>query len=191
VYNGVPYKIFGGHKFYDRKEVKDVLAYLSVIANPADTVRMKRIINEPKRGIGDTTINNASSIADGLGTTFYDVISHASDYPMLSRASAKLTEFTNLLNKLYELEGCVKKEFLNNPYWPFIINEHQITATNGGCHNIWGVYYLYPEADLYLELAKTVPNAAFDISSYRINEVGGGGCETFLYAKYENHTLTL
>ena len=102
VYNGVPYKIFGGHKFYDRKEVKDVLAYLSVIANPADTVRMKRIINEPKRGIGDTTINNASSIADGLGTTFYDVISHASDYPMLSRASAKLTEFTNLLNTLAE-----------------------------------------------------------------------------------------
>ncbi len=102
VYNGVPYKIFGGHKFYDRKEVKDVLAYLSVIANPADTVRMKRIINEPKRGIGDTTINNASSIADGLGTTFYDVISHANDYPMLSRASAKLTEFTNLLNTLAE-----------------------------------------------------------------------------------------
>ncbi len=102
VYNGVPYKIFGGHKFYDRKEVKDVLAYLSVIANPSDTVRMKRIINEPKRGIGDTTINNASSIADGLGTTFYDVISHANDYPMLSRASAKLLEFTALLNTLAE-----------------------------------------------------------------------------------------
>ncbi len=102
VYNGVPYKIFGGHKFYDRKEVKDVLAYLSVIANPADTVRMKRIINEPKRGIGETTINNASSIADGLGTIFYDVISHASDYPMLSRAAGKLTEFTNLLNTLAE-----------------------------------------------------------------------------------------
>ena len=102
VYNGVPYKIFGGHKFYDRMEIKDVLAYLSVIANPSDTVRMKRIINEPKRGIGDTTINNASSIADGLGTTFYDVISHANDYPMLSRASAKLSDFTNLINSLAE-----------------------------------------------------------------------------------------
>lgn len=102
VYNSVSYKIFGGHKFYDRKEVKDVLAYLSVIANPADTVRMKRIINEPKRGIGDTTINNASSIADGLGITFYDVISHAEDYPMLSRASAKLTDFTRLINDLSE-----------------------------------------------------------------------------------------
>ncbi len=102
VYNAVPYKIFGGHKFYDRKEVKDVLAYLSVIANPSDTVRMRRIINEPKRGIGETTINNAASIADGLGLTFYEVISHANEYPMLSRASAKLLEFTNLLNTLAE-----------------------------------------------------------------------------------------
>ncbi len=102
VYNSISYKIFGGHKFYDRKEVKDVLAYLSVIANPSDTVRMKRIINEPKRGIGDTTINNASSIADGLGLSFYDVISHANDYPMLSRASGKLLDFTNLINKLAE-----------------------------------------------------------------------------------------
>ncbi len=100
VYNAVPYKVIGGHRFYDRKEVKDVLAYLSVIANPSDTVRMKRIINEPKRGIGDTTINNASSIADGLGTTFYNVIRNANDYPMLSRAAGKLVDFTNLLNSL-------------------------------------------------------------------------------------------
>ena len=102
VYNAVPYRIFGGHKFYDRKEVKDVLAYLSVIANPSDTVRMRRIINEPKRGIGETTINNAASIADSLGISFYEVISHAGDYPMLSRASSKLIEFTTLLNNLAE-----------------------------------------------------------------------------------------
>ena len=119
VYNTVPYKVVGGHRFYERKEVKDVLAYLSVIANPSDTVRMKRIINEPKRGIGDTTINNASSIADGLGTTFYDVISHADDYPMLSRASQKLKEFTNLINTLAEsLEMKPINEFFND-----VINE--------------------------------------------------------------------
>ncbi len=115
VYNGISYKIFGGHKFYDRKEVKDVLAYLSVIANPADTVRMKRIINEPKRGIGDTTINNASSIADGLGISFYEVISHAGDYPMLSRAAAKLVEFTSLINELSEsLETKEIQEFFED-----------------------------------------------------------------------------
>ena len=119
VYNTVPYKVVGGHRFYERKEVKDVLAYLSVIANPSDTVRMKRIINEPKRGIGDTTINNASSIADGLGTTFYDVISHADDYPMLSRASQKLKEFTNLINTL--AESLVMKPI--NEFFNDVINE--------------------------------------------------------------------
>lgn len=119
VYNAVPYKIFGGHKFYDRKEVKDVLAYLSVIANPSDTVRMRRIINEPKRGIGDTTINNAASIADGLGLTFYDVISHANDYPMLSRAAGKLSEFTNLINKL--VESLEEKEIQD--FFDDVINE--------------------------------------------------------------------
>ncbi len=100
VYNAVPYKVIGGHRFYDRKEVKDILAYLSVIANPSDTVRLRRIINEPKRGIGETTINNAASIADGLGTTFYNVISNANDYPMLSRAAGKLLDFTALINSL-------------------------------------------------------------------------------------------
>ena len=119
VYNTVPYKVVGGHRFYERKEVKDVLAYLSVIANPSDTVRLKRIINEPKRGIGDTTINNASSIADGLGTTFFDVISHADSYPMLSRASQKLKEFTDLINRLAEsLEMKPVTEFFND-----VINE--------------------------------------------------------------------
>lgn len=100
VYNAVPYKVIGGHRFYERKEVKDVLAYLSVIANPFDTVRMKRIINEPKRGIGDTMVNNASSIADSLGLSFYEVISHADDYPMLSRGAGKLLDFTRLLENL-------------------------------------------------------------------------------------------
>ncbi len=100
VYNAVPYKVIGGHRFYERKEVKDVLAYLSVIANPFDTVRMKRIINEPKRGIGDTMVNNAASVADGLGLSFYEVISHANEYPILSRGAAKLLEFTKLLNEL-------------------------------------------------------------------------------------------
>ena len=100
VYNAVPYKVIGGHRFYDRKEVKDILAYLSVIANPSDTVRLRRIINEPKRGIGETTINNAASIADGLGTTFYNVIQNANDYPMLSRAAGKLLDFTTLINSL-------------------------------------------------------------------------------------------
>ncbi len=101
---GIPYRIIGGHRFYERKEVKDIVAYLSVICNPNDTVRLRRIINEPKRGIGESTMNNAAKIADALGVSLYEVISHASDYPVLSRAVSKLNEFTIMIDQLHEMK---------------------------------------------------------------------------------------
>ncbi|MBR3869322.1 MAG: UvrD-helicase domain-containing protein [Clostridia bacterium] len=101
---GIPYRIIGGHRFYERKEVKDIVAYLSVICNPNDTVRLRRIINEPKRGIGESTMNNAAKIADALGVSLYEVISHASDYPVLSRAASKLNEFTMMIDQLHEMK---------------------------------------------------------------------------------------
>ena len=79
------------------------MAYLSVICNPNDTVRLRRIINEPKRGIGDSTVNNAARIADALGVSLYEVISHAGDYPVLSRATAKLNQFTMMIDELHNL----------------------------------------------------------------------------------------
>lgn len=97
---GIPYRIIGGHRFYERKEVKDIVAYLSVICNPNDTVRLRRIINEPKRGIGESTMNNAAKIADALGISLYEVISHADEYPALSRAAAKLNQFTMMIDGL-------------------------------------------------------------------------------------------
>ena len=103
VRSGIPYRIIGGHRFYERKEVKDIVAYLSVICNPNDTVRLRRIINEPKRGIGDSTVNNAARIADALGVSLYEVISHADDYPVLSRATAKLNQFTMMIDELHNL----------------------------------------------------------------------------------------
>lgn len=97
---GVPYRIIGGLRFYERKEIKDALAYLTVINNVNDDVRLRRIINEPKRGIGDTTLNHAAEIAAGLGTSIFEVISNANDYPVLSRASKKLLEFTSFINEI-------------------------------------------------------------------------------------------
>lgn len=102
VRSAIPYRIIGGHRFYERKEVKDIVAYLSVICNPNDTVRLRRIINEPKRGIGESTINNAAKIADALGVSLYEIISHASDYPVLSRAASKLGAFTMMIDSLRE-----------------------------------------------------------------------------------------
>lgn len=105
---GIPYRIIGGHRFYERKEVKDIVAYLSVICNPNDTVRLRRIINEPKRGIGESTMNNAAKIADALGISLYEVISHAGDYPVLSRAVSKLNEFTMMIDQLHEMKDSVE-----------------------------------------------------------------------------------
>ena len=100
--SGVPHRVIGGHRFYDREEIKDMTSYLQVINNPHDDIRLRRIINKPKRAIGDATMAKAAEIAAGVGERVYSVISHASDYPALSRASAKLSAFIQLLNGLIE-----------------------------------------------------------------------------------------
>ena len=99
---GVPYRVIGGHRFYERKEIRDALAYLSVISNPADNIRLRMIINEPKRGIGATTINHAAQIAAGLGLSLYEVISHADEYEQLVRAAPRLRAFTQIIDGLAE-----------------------------------------------------------------------------------------
>lgn len=100
VKNKIPYKIFGGIRFYERREIKDVLAYLSVIANPADAVRLRRIINVPKRSLGDTTVDKVSEIAARLSLTMFEVIERADEFQELSRAQAKLLSFAALINKM-------------------------------------------------------------------------------------------
>lgn len=100
---GIPYRIIGGRRFYERKEIRDALAYLSVIANHDDDVRLGRIINEPKRGIGPTSMNNARQIAAGLGVSLFEVISHAEDYPAISRAAAKFKAFAELIVQFEQL----------------------------------------------------------------------------------------
>ncbi len=100
VYNGIPYRVIGGHRFYERKEIRDILAYLCVIVNTSDSARMRRIINEPKRGIGDNTVNSVLQIVDSLGISFFEVISNADDYPILSRTAAKLKDFSALIGRL-------------------------------------------------------------------------------------------
>ena len=98
--SGVPYRVVGGHRFYDRKEIKDVIAYLNVIANHGDRVRLTRIINEPKRGIGDTTVNKAVEISNQTGLSLFEVFNTAEDFPPLQRAAKKLKEFCLMIEKL-------------------------------------------------------------------------------------------
>lgn len=98
--SGIAYKIVGGNKFYDRKEIKDVIAYLQLINNNSDDLRLRRVINEPKRGIGDTTVNNAAQIAAELGISLFDVFKNADEYAALSRAALKLKDFCRVIDEL-------------------------------------------------------------------------------------------
>ena len=112
--SGIPYVVFGGLKFYDRKEIKDVLSYLQFIANPNDDLRLKRIINEPKRGIGDTTVNNAQEIAALQGVSLYEIFKNAGNYQKLSRAAAKLTEFCEAMDPIInKVNSLLPSEILN------------------------------------------------------------------------------
>ena len=100
--SGVPYRIIGGHRFNDTKEVKDAVAYLRIINNPTDTVSLRRVINEPKRGIGDTTLGYAEQLAQEQGIPLYEVLAHADEYAALSRASAKILPFIRMIDELRE-----------------------------------------------------------------------------------------
>lgn len=102
VKNAIPYRMIGGHKFYDRMEIKDALAYLSVVNNPADKIRLQRIINVPKRGIGETSVRHANEIADLLGVSLFEVFRTADEYDVLRRSASKLREFADMITRIAE-----------------------------------------------------------------------------------------
>lgn len=97
---GVPYRVFGGARFYDRKEIKDMLAYLSLLVSPGDAVRLSRIINEPKRGIGDSTVASVIRISRETGLTAMEVIKNCGRYAALSPKSKPLLAFYRLMEDL-------------------------------------------------------------------------------------------
>lgn len=103
VRSGIPYRIIGGHKFYERMEIKDALAYLSVIANHDDNLRFERIINVPKRGIGAVTVNAAKEIADALSLSLFTVFETADEYEKLKRSAPKMMEFARLISGFSDL----------------------------------------------------------------------------------------
>ncbi len=101
---GIPYAVIGGLRFYDRREIKDVLAYLRLLINPADTLSLLRVLNVPKRGIGKTTVLRLTDAASQLGIPLWDVISDAEAVASLGgRATKSLLQFSELINNLREL----------------------------------------------------------------------------------------
>ncbi len=104
-FNSIPYRIIGGTRFFDRAEIKDMLAYLWVINNRADDLRLLRIINNPPRGIGQKTIDMAERQAASAGVPIWNVIAHPEDYPSMEKAAVKLRVFTDVIEQCAALLG--------------------------------------------------------------------------------------
>ena len=98
--NGIPYKVVGGMKFFDRAEVKDMLAYLCVLNNPLDDLRLRRVINNPPRGIGATTLDKVGALAESQGASLYEIIRNADLFPELKASASKLLKFADLIDGL-------------------------------------------------------------------------------------------
>jgi DNA helicase-2/ATP-dependent DNA helicase PcrA len=103
--NGIPYKIVGGMKFFDRAEVKDMLAYLCVLNNPMDDLRLRRVINNPPRGIGATTLDKVALLAEQQGASLYEILRNADLFPELKSPAAKLLKFADLIDGLRRAGG--------------------------------------------------------------------------------------
>ncbi|MBE6612119.1 MAG: ATP-dependent DNA helicase PcrA, partial [Ruminococcaceae bacterium] len=98
--SGIPYRMLGGVRFYERKEIKDLIAYLCILRNQNDTVRLRRIINEPKRKIGETTIDAVFRLSDSLGIGPFEVMEHASQYISIQKSAPRLADFVHMIREL-------------------------------------------------------------------------------------------
>ncbi len=112
LHNAIPYRVLGGLRFYDRKEIKDLTSYLRLVQNGEDNIALKRVINEPKRGIGDTTIEKIENIARDENKSMYEICLNCGEYDDLSKVKNKLSGFTDIIeslkNTLHEEESLEK-----------------------------------------------------------------------------------
>lgn len=137
---GIPYKIVGGLKFYERKEIKDIISYLRLIYNFSDNISLKRVINEPKRGIGKTSIDNIQEISEKTGLSMFDIIKHADEYG-LNRVKANANEFIEtieyLRSKIEELSiSELIKETLNKTGYVKALEQENTTEAETRIENL-------------------------------------------------------
>lgn len=130
----IPYQIVGGHKFYDRKEIMDIMAYLKLVANPADTMSLNRIINTPKRGIGSVTVDKLLRFANENSYNALTAIDHVQDSTVSSRAAKKLRDFGAKLHdaidfaQTHTVTGLTEKLLADFNYTSSLQAEHSIAA---------------------------------------------------------------
>ncbi len=131
----IAYKIIGGLKFYERKEIKDIISYLRLIQNPSDNLSLKRIINEPKRGIGKTSLDKIEELSNSTGTSMYEIIEKADEYN-LNRVFINSREFINCIQELrskkddIKISDLIKETLKKSGYTKALENENTIEAEN-------------------------------------------------------------
>jgi len=114
VRQGIPYRVVGAFKFYDRKEIKDIISYLKFINNPQDTLSLERIINTPKRGIGDATLDKIRQVAERMSISFFDALNNLALVGISGRAESAIRKFTSLMNYFISIKNQIKVSELIN-----------------------------------------------------------------------------
>lgn len=174
--SGIPHKIIGGNRFFDRKEIKDVISYFAVINNPADNVRLQRIINVPKRSIGDTTFANVLEIATGLGISAFEVCERSDEFQKTLRSAQKLMAFTNMIKHFQKLldEGMplsdLLQEILSETKYFDYLDEDPETAEDrkNNINELSSMFIKYQEEEEDFDLSSFLEDVALvsDIDSY-------------------------
>lgn len=176
--SGISYKIIGGNRFFDRKEIKDIVSYFAVINNPADNVRLQRIINTPKRGIGDTMFNYILEIAAVNKMTAFEVCEQADEFAKTSRSAGKLKAFTAMIRHFQACleEGMSPNDLLQEildetKYFDFIDEEDEPAKAEDRKNNVQELSSMlikYQEEDPKFDLTDFLEDVALvsDIDSY-------------------------
>ena len=176
--SGISYKIIGGNRFFDRKEIKDIVSYFAVINNPADNVRLQRIINTPKRGIGDTMFNYILEIAAVNKMTAFEVCEQADEFAKTSRSAGKLKTFTAMIRHFQACleEGMSPNDLLQEildetKYFDFIDEEDEPAKAEDRKNNVQELSSMlikYQEEDPEFDLTDFLEDVALvsDIDSY-------------------------
>lgn len=174
--SGIPHKIIGGNRFFDRKEIKDIVSYFAVINNPADNVRLQRIINVPKRGIGETMFANVLEIAMGLGISAFEVCERSDEFQKTLRSAQKLMGFAGMIKHFQALleEGMslsdLLQEVLDETKYFDYLDEDPETAEDrkNNISELSSMFIKYQEEDEEFDLSSFLEDVALvsDIDSY-------------------------
>lgn len=174
--SGIPHKVIGGNRFFDRKEIKDVISYFAVINNPADNVRLQRIINVPKRGIGDTIFANVMEIATGLGLSAFEVCERADEFQKTLRSAQKLQGFAAMIRHFQDcldddmpLSDLLQEVLDKTNYFDYLDEDPESAEDRkNNINELSSMFIKYQEEDADFELSDFLEDVALvaDIDSY-------------------------